>query len=278
MEGREVPQVAYRKASMSKIAGTETTLDLMVNCKTYPAVSTKYVETVCTGGVQITGEFVRLYPVQFRFLDADQKYKRWDVIRVRAYRDSKDTRPESWHLSPGTDIEVLGSIKTPEEQWTWMQPTVHASREVMDTNGITNGCVEIEPIELYWEHDEVEWTASQLKVIEQRDFFLDSNLVRAVAQRVPFQFRLRYVEKSTRQEGDGKVLQWSYYEGYQKRKRKGLSDSEAMEQTAEVIRQSIFKPTKKVFAIFGTHSRFKNWMISALYHLPADIVDQGKLF
>ena len=66
----------------------------MVNCKTYPAVSTKYVETVCTGGIQPNGEFVRLYPVPFRFLEIEEQYGRWDVIRVQAYRDTKDSRPE----------------------------------------------------------------------------------------------------------------------------------------------------------------------------------------
>ena len=93
---------------MSKIAGTERTIELMVNCKTYPAVSTKYVETVCTGGVERDGNFVRLYPIPFRFLEKDEQYGRWDVIRVHAYRDSKDARPESRHLEPGTPIENDG--------------------------------------------------------------------------------------------------------------------------------------------------------------------------
>ena len=72
---------------MSKVPGSETTLEFMVNCKTYPAVSQKYIETVCTGGVQATGEFVRLYPVPFRLLDDKEKYDRWDLVRVRAYKD-----------------------------------------------------------------------------------------------------------------------------------------------------------------------------------------------
>lgn len=51
---------------MARIPGSEQAIELMVNCKTYPAVSSKYVETVCTGGVQPNGEFVRLY-TQCRF-------------------------------------------------------------------------------------------------------------------------------------------------------------------------------------------------------------------
>ena len=117
---------------MARIPGSEETIELMVNCKTYPAVSTKYVETVCTGGVRATGEFVRLYPVPFRFLDAKEQYGRWDVIRVRAYRDTKDSRPESWHFVPGTPIEKIDHITTEKRRWEWMQKTIHESAAAME--------------------------------------------------------------------------------------------------------------------------------------------------
>ena len=55
--------------TMARVLGNENTIELMINCKTCPAVSSKYVETVCTGGVTAEGKFVRLYPVAFRFSD-----------------------------------------------------------------------------------------------------------------------------------------------------------------------------------------------------------------
>lgn len=263
---------------MAKIPGTESTVELLVNCKTYPAISSKYVETVCTGGVQATGEFVRLYPVQFRFLEKVQQYRRWDVIRVRAYRDTKDTRPESWHLMAGTDIEVIDHVKSERSRWDWMRQTVHSSTEAMDKVDVTNGCVEIEPIELYWKPDKVEWTEKQKQLIAQGDFFLDSDALKSVEQRVPFQFRLRYREKCTGIELDSKVLAWSYYLGYQKRKAEGLSDENAMDVVADKVRLSIFNPRRTIFGIFGTHSRFGSWMISAIYHVPTEFVEEGRLF
>ena len=39
---------------------------LLVTVKTYPTLSTKYGETVCTAGVREDGSWVRLYPVPFR--------------------------------------------------------------------------------------------------------------------------------------------------------------------------------------------------------------------
>jgi hypothetical protein len=256
---------------MSKITDTECSLELMVNCKTYPAISKKYVETVCTGGVERNGNFVRLYPIPFRFLDNSEKYDRWNVVRVRVYRDLKDSRPESWHLEPGTPIEIIDHISTERRRWDWMKKAVFPSRASMAEQGLTNGLVHIEPLEFFWKPDEKEWTASQKAVIAQGDLFADPTDKAEIANYVPWQFRLKYREVSTGEIGEGKVLQWSYYQGY----RRNLVDGDeeaALRIVADRIRKSIFNPDRRVFAIFGTHSRYKIWMISALYHVPLEIV------
>lgn len=257
---------------MTKIPESETSIELLVNCKTYPAVSRKYTETVCTGGVQSTGEFVRLYPVPFRFLSPDEQYDRWDVIKVRAYRDTKDTRPESWHFVPGSSIEKLRHIASEKQRWEWMCKTIHDSAEAMSENGLTNGCVEIEPIELYWKPDNKEWTASQKQTINQGDLFATPSQLRGLAESIPWQFRLKYREKSTGREDEGKVLAWSYYTGYLRNKLRCGDDEQALEEVADKVRSSIFNRDRTVFAILGTHSRFGNWMISALYHVPTAII------
>jgi hypothetical protein len=258
--------------TMARVIGSETTIQLMVNCKTYPAVSSKYVETVCTGGVTAEGEFVRLYPVPFRFLDSEEQYKRWDVIRVRAYRDTKDRRPESWHLEPGTVIDRIESITTDKRRWEWMRKTIHESAEAMKTRGLTNGCVEIEPIELYWKPDPKEWTTTQMNTILQGDLFASEEQMQSLADRVPWQFRLKYREKNTGRTDDGKVLAWSYYQGFRRARLNLNTDETALETIADRVRGSIFNPEKTVFAILGTHSRFGHWMISSLYHVPTEVI------
>ena len=257
---------------MSRVIGSEETLELMVNCKTYPAVSTKYVETVCTGGVRPNGDFVRLYPVPFRFLDTEEQYARWDVIRVRAYRDTKDPRPESWHIEPGVAIEKVEAITTDKRRWEWMSKTIHESAEAMEARGMTNGCVEIEPIELYWKSDPKEWTPNQMNVILQGDLFAPKEQMESLSDRVPWQFRLKYREKNTGRTDDGKVLAWSYYQGYRRARLGVARDEDALEVIADRVRGSIFNPEKTVFAILGTHSRFGHWMISSLYHVPTEVI------
>ncbi len=90
---------------MAKVPGTEETLELLVHSKTYPAASGDFFQAVSTGGVQPNGDFVRLHPVPIRFADMSQEIRRWSLIRVRAYRDDEDNRPESWRLDPQAEVQ-----------------------------------------------------------------------------------------------------------------------------------------------------------------------------
>ncbi len=201
---------------MAKITGSEATIELLVNCKTYPVTAGDRVEIASTGGVQPNGEFVRLYPAPPRFFDPSQRYNSWDLIRVRAYRDDRDKRPETWHSEPDSRIEGIGHLATDDRRWDWMKKAVHESTAAMEAKGLTNGCVEIEPIDFYWEPDEKEWTPEQLSAIQLGMSFVSEGEMRSLAERVPWQFRLKYRERSTDVEGDLKVLQWGLYQGFRR--------------------------------------------------------------
>ncbi len=53
------------------------TLKILITVKTQPIPSAKYDELVCTAGVTAAGDFVRLYPIDFRDLPYGQQYKKW---------------------------------------------------------------------------------------------------------------------------------------------------------------------------------------------------------
>lgn len=80
------------------------THEVLIWGKTTPELSLKHYETVCTGGVLEDGRFVRLYPIPFRFLE--KQFKKYQKIRVRMKKSTKDHRPESYTVDPAS-IEVL---------------------------------------------------------------------------------------------------------------------------------------------------------------------------
>lgn len=98
-------------------------LEVLVTVKAAPNPSAKSGETVCVAGLALSknrmaSQWVRLYPINFRFLEQDQRFKKYDIIRVRATPANGDSRVESWrpdmstmtvvdHLDPWTRRRAL---------------------------------------------------------------------------------------------------------------------------------------------------------------------------
>ena len=89
-------------------------IKILVAVKTYPRISSKYFETVCTAGFLESGKWIRLYPVTFRFLSKDKKFKKYQWIEADVVKDNKDPRPESYKISG--DIKLLHCLDT-KDSW-----------------------------------------------------------------------------------------------------------------------------------------------------------------
>ena len=69
---------------------------VLITVKTYPTLSTKYEELVCTAGFREDGSWIRLYPLQFRQRPYAQQYKKYQWIEIDLVKNEKDFRPESF--------------------------------------------------------------------------------------------------------------------------------------------------------------------------------------
>jgi hypothetical protein len=80
---------------------------VLISVKTYPTLSTKYNELVCTAGFLENGDWVRIYPLPFRALDKDQKYKKWQWIELDLERNTSDVRPESYKVKNVDSLKII---------------------------------------------------------------------------------------------------------------------------------------------------------------------------
>ena len=76
-------------------------MNVLITVKTYPTISVKYDELVCTAGFREDGSWIRIYPVPFRKKTYDERYKNYDWISVDLERNEQDFRPESYRPAPG---------------------------------------------------------------------------------------------------------------------------------------------------------------------------------
>jgi hypothetical protein len=89
--------------------------EVFITVKTYPILSHKYGELVCTAGI-CNGKLIRIYPIRFRSLNGYQKYAKFQWIRLNLkHRGNKDPRLESY--SPNGDITLGAKIGAGPDGW-----------------------------------------------------------------------------------------------------------------------------------------------------------------
>ncbi len=97
---------------------------ILIWAKTYPELSKKHLETVCTAGMLPSGKPLRLYPIPYRYLkDGDDQFKLYHWITAGIAKNSDDPRPESYKIDCDS-IELGEFIPTTQDEWgnrsVWM--------------------------------------------------------------------------------------------------------------------------------------------------------------
>lgn len=86
---------------------------VLITVKTYPSISGKYDELVCTAGFTEDGKWIRIYPVPFRKKDYSEQYRKYEWIELDLVKNTSDFRPESYRpYSIDSEIKILEHIDT----------------------------------------------------------------------------------------------------------------------------------------------------------------------
>ncbi len=99
---------------------------VLILVMTYPHPSRQHQELVCTAGVTEAGEWVRLYPVDYRYRPRSQQFKKyqWIEVELEPRGAGNDSRKESRRPNLET-IQVLGERLSSKNGW-------RARREIVD--------------------------------------------------------------------------------------------------------------------------------------------------
>lgn len=98
--------------------------------KTYPELSSKYNETVCTGGTLENGDFIRIYPIPFRYLSEESSFQKYQWIRARIKKSGEDPRPESYKIDPASII-VEEKVQSDKFEWIKRQRLILSKRSLI---------------------------------------------------------------------------------------------------------------------------------------------------
>lgn len=91
---------------------------VLILVMTYPHPSQKHQELVCTAGITDAGEWVRLYPIDYRYLPNHQQFRKYQWIKVGLLpRGSGNDRRKESREPDLTSIEIQGPPLSSEKAW-----------------------------------------------------------------------------------------------------------------------------------------------------------------
>ncbi len=174
---------------------------VLISVKTYPTLSSKYDELVCSAGFREDRSWIRIYPVPFRKRPYNEQYKKYDWIEVDLVKNESDFRPESYR--PKTidcEIKVLDHIDTTEnwrERKKYCLGKIYYNlseliTEAKDKNICTSLAVfkPTEILDITAEQVERNWEKAKLARLKQLNIFETTNEGKfEVVQKLPYKFK-----------------------------------------------------------------------------------------
>lgn len=261
---------------------------ILVTVKTYPTLSKKYGETVCTAGIREDGSWVRLYPVPFRRLDEHQQYKKYDWIECDVHPRPNDPRLESFCPVDRDKIKKVGHIDT-RSNWRERRRLLTQTAKVHDRlDTLIKGAKEnsislavFRPTALnkfIHKREDPHWDPEKLRQIEvmlsQPDLFDDNDTWRRpfeVIRKLPYSFSYKFMDSSNRV-STLQILDWEIGALYWNcLKKAGNCEKHALEKVQMKYWDQFTKQDLHFF--LGTtlqfHQRAPNpWVIIGVLPLP----------
>jgi hypothetical protein len=248
---------------MMELQPSSGSTEIVVIVKAAPQVGRRHGETVCCAGIDLYGNWLRLYPVSFRTLDQGRKFGRWDRIKFKWRRPSDDPRIESRRVDQQS-IEIVGELK-PAERETFLAKSIVTSLTRERKVGRSFALLKPEILGFNVERKtDVELSEEQRRFAAlhaQADLFNTKPII--PYNPCPYQFRYKYRIDDGLREGtcqdweiEATFFNWS----------KRYGEQRALEQVQRVFGEEY--PRKGMLLAMGTHSLYpETWLINGVIRL-----------
>jgi hypothetical protein len=170
----------------------------LIVVRTYPTPAKNGAEVSCTAAITEDGEWLRLFPVPWRYLSAEQQFRRYQWIEATVTKAS-DARPESYKLTQ-SGIRILTEPLPTTNDWQARREIIEPLRahclcclmKERDANGRpTLGIFRPRNIEsLIITPDQADWSPAQRAILEQGHLF--AKKPKHQLEKIPFKFQYKF--------------------------------------------------------------------------------------
>ena len=257
--------------------------NILILCKTYPSPSKRYAETSCVAGMEETGRLIRLYPVPFRFLTEEQKFRKWQWINARIEKTRDDHRPES-HRIYVDDLERQEPLST-RQGWLERRQAIQSIPIFSSFDDLEGARVEqdislglLRPKKLVGLEinptKEKDWTQEELDKLmqlqKQGELFQETRSSVRVLQKIPFDFHYHYECETPAgaQIYKNKIVDWEVCALYRK-----LIAQHGPQGWQAPFRDKLMRQlgeTDLLFLMGNMHRHRHQWLIVSLIYPPKE--------
>lgn len=245
---------------------------ILITVKTYPTLSAKYGELVCTAGLREDGSWIRIYPVPFRQLEAYQKFPKYSFIEAEVVRNTKDARPESHKVNTDT-LNLTGEELSTDDhwrerrQWILKRGKVHTNlTELIEANkqgGLSIATFKpAKIIDFKAEPDKPDWGNEKLAAVDalasQGDLFSGwkgADLA-ALIRKLPWKFSYTF-EDDAGKRSTMMIEDWEIGELYWNCLKTSSSPTEAVKKVRQKYRTEF--AAKDLYLYLGTTRKYDGW-------------------
>ncbi|MCS7239565.1 MAG: hypothetical protein NZ899_15060 [Thermoguttaceae bacterium] len=244
-------------------------LELLVLVKTYPHPSLSHREVVCTAGMTHDSRWIRLYPVDYRYRPYREWFKKYEWIRVKARKHSRDQRPESYQPDPSFSIERLRYASSANgwkerKQIVFGHPVISmcALKRMPPSEKSLALVKPKEVIDLRIEADAPTWKARHLCLFQQLRLFGPEQ---RPLEKIPWRFSYFYFCAEENCLGHKQViLDWEIFELFRKQRDKS-GEERAKQAVVENFKDQMCAADRDVHFFVGTIFKKRAWVVLGVF-------------
>lgn len=246
---------------------------VLITVKTYPTPAKKGAEVSCTGGVTEDGQWIRLFPIPFRFLAGDKQFHKYQWIEV-AVSKASDPRPDSYKVDPDT-IKVLGEPLSTAHDWQarkdivmpLLSPSLCYLERAREAGGATLGIFKPKEIKglIIKPEKPPTWTEKELGILSQQSMY-DIKPFK-VLEKIPYKFTYLFTCDDPECRGHGlSITDWEVGQSYRSwRERYGDQWEQAFRQKYET---EMIRKYDTHFYVGTVRAHPNKWIIIGLFYPP----------
>lgn len=250
---------------------------------TYPHPSTKYTEVICTAGVTEAGQWIRLYPIDYRYLPKEQQFRKCQWIEVRLHSDAaqNDQRKESRRPDLHS-IRPLGAKLGTTDGWYERRQiidrmpvhTLEQLKSLYERERVSLGIIRPASVQdLEIEEDDAEWDPKWLEMFRQTNLFCESP---KDLRKIPFKFTYVFRCEDSERPHRARLIDWEMGTLWLKEAQRFQNEKRAAQSVRKKFLEEVCGPDKDTRFFMGTRHPFNVWMVLGVFWPPR--VSQQRLF